>query len=655
MKLSRTAIVLGVLVAAHLAFSLFVNPAGYLTYDSGTYHFMVETLAETGSFLVQNGYEEYPSPELRVAQLRIAGDHLASQYPEFLTVLGLPFYLVFGYHGLLILNALCFLGINALIFRLAHLLFDSSAIAYTSMAVYSFATYAWEYSHSSYPHLSSTLFVLAAYTLLTQALVRRPSGLSSFAEARLLLFAGVLAGFAVGLRLDAAFAIPGLFVPLVLGRPLRPLPILTLAAGLVPGLAFLAVTNFVKFGTLNPFSYGRTAPHETVRTATTDVSASIKWYLPILFLAIFVTVSVLVLQRLPARHRGRAAGVLVAILVIVAASFPDFSQRFVTDMVHGTYQIVVDLRIRDLDIVEPALFRTQSGAMIYIGGVKKSLLQSCPYLVLVPLLALGKRRESLKRLAFLAIVPASFIGFYGYLAWHGSVALNMRYLNPILPFTSILAAVAWCRISEHVTPRLAALYSGTVFAALLVFFWFVTFTIRQQELWFLTMPLAIAAALLLLEIVRRLRWTPTLGGPLVCYMMLTAFAYSGAMAFGRDYPASAAVRDDNLQLARGLEPFIEDDSLVFSNVVDVCWGMLGRVEGLRIARPESDQLESFPGLAKYHLDRGRKVYMAYTPNELRLLGEHGYLAGFQARVVNVWATEGLPSLVLFELGLPSES
>ena len=93
------------LLGLHLAFSLVVNEPGYLTYDSGTYHFMVKTFAETGGFTVRNGYEELPSPALVVAQLRTPTGELVAQYPETYTFLALPFYLVMGYPGLIFINA----------------------------------------------------------------------------------------------------------------------------------------------------------------------------------------------------------------------------------------------------------------------------------------------------------------------------------------------------------------------------------------------------------------------------------------------------------------------------------------------------------------------------------------------------------------------
>ena len=59
---------------------------GYLTYDSGTYHIMVKTLAETGGFLIDNGYEAAPSEELIVGQLRAPDGRLVAQYPETFTI-----------------------------------------------------------------------------------------------------------------------------------------------------------------------------------------------------------------------------------------------------------------------------------------------------------------------------------------------------------------------------------------------------------------------------------------------------------------------------------------------------------------------------------------------------------------------------------------
>ncbi|MEM8997580.1 MAG: hypothetical protein AAGF23_22535, partial [Acidobacteriota bacterium] len=158
----RDFVLVALLAAAHLAFSGWINKPGYLTYDSATYHFMVKTFAETGGFAVENGYDRLPSEALIVAHLRAPNGTLVAQYPETYTFLALPFYLLMGYPGLIFLNALAFVGVVLMIYRLSMRLFGEPRLAFTAMAIYAFATYAWEWSHSSYPHLTSTLLLLVA-------------------------------------------------------------------------------------------------------------------------------------------------------------------------------------------------------------------------------------------------------------------------------------------------------------------------------------------------------------------------------------------------------------------------------------------------------------------------------------------------------------
>jgi hypothetical protein len=108
---------------------------------------------------------------------------------------------------------------------------------------------------------------------------------------------------------------------------------------------------------------------------------------------------------------------------------------------NGTYQLIFDFRIRDLDIKEGGLTRSMGGGMVYLGGLKKSLLQSCPYLVIlvIPILRIIKCDKDSRSLILLFLIPLAYIGFYSYSGgWHGGMSLNLRYFVPILPFFSIL-------------------------------------------------------------------------------------------------------------------------------------------------------------------------------------------------------------------------
>src|SRR5262250_743138 len=94
------------LLVVQVIFALRLNPDGPFTYDSGTYHMMVKTFVEGRGFRIWNGYDEMPSPELIVAQLRAPRGELFAQYPEGYTLLAAPFYAAFGFRGFFLLNSL---------------------------------------------------------------------------------------------------------------------------------------------------------------------------------------------------------------------------------------------------------------------------------------------------------------------------------------------------------------------------------------------------------------------------------------------------------------------------------------------------------------------------------------------------------------------
>lgn len=602
------------LVAGHLYFSLAVNVPGYLTWDSGTYHLMVKTLAETGGFVVDNGYDEIASPELVVGQLRAPAGRLVAQYPEIFTLFALPFYLALGWPGVFFLEAVAFLGVVGLLYLLAHRLFDDHSLALGAVAIYVFATFAWEYSQSSYPHLLATFLVLAGFYAMVRAW-RDPEGSP---RTRWAFAAGLAGGLAIGVRLDSLFALPALGLPLLLSRPARWRELFATGFGLIPGLAFLSWVNRAKFGTWNPITYGITDEG--------GANADLRWYIPAVIAGVLVVASLAAwrwrqrwLPVIARRRRDVAPWVWIGgsagIVLTLGLLFPSK----IGELVHGVYQIVVDMRGRP-EIPEAALARSANGAMIYMGGVKKSLLQSLPYLALlyVPIIA-ATRASTSRRAALWALfaVPACYLGVFGSLAWHGSVALNMRYLNPILPFTSILAAWVWRRLEHKPSPGRSLGYAG-LFG--LVFF--VAFagpkSIETQETLFLSLPLMLTACVAVLELATRVEALRAAAGRWLPIFLLASFAYSGAVTLARDYPTSAAQRSMFLRLALAMEPHVRDGSLVFLGAVDMGWGLLDRVDGVRLARPAQDEYRSFPRLAHRHLESGRGVFMTLGEEAVRV-------------------------------------
>ena len=595
------------LIALHLAFALFVNRPGYTTWDSGTYHLMAKNFAQTGGFVFDNAYDELPSPALAIAQLRAPQGMLVSQYPETYTVLVLPFYLLMGYPGLIFLNVLCFAAIALLLYRLAMRLFGDPSLALVASAIYAFATYAWEWSFSPYPHLSSTLLLLGAVYGVAGIVFGdvgsgRPADERGWLPA---LCAGFAVGLAVGLRLDSIFILPGLVLPLALARPVRWRALVALAAGLLPGLLFLSLTNLFKFGTANPFSYGIVGGR--------GLAADLGHYLPAALIGLALALALLALRwqmarpdaalRLGARWRSLALAGLV-VLGLGVALVPERA----LSIVNGSFQILIDLRVRP-EITEPALTRSDGGAMIYMDATKKALLQSCPWLILLPLGVLGAARLDQRwRIAFLAFLPLPFFGVFGSLAWHGSVALNMRYLNPVLPWLALLAAWLWMRLPERPTVRRAWTIAALSFAFFAIVVWNAR-DLEAREMVHLSLPLVVAAVLLVVDLARRWRPEAPALHRLLPRLWLVSFAFAAALVFFGDYPDSARYRSHFTELTHLIEPHIETPAVLFCDAADVMWGLLDRFDDLVLARPGNDEYETFLELTYHHLDAGRRVYV----------------------------------------------
>ena len=567
----RTAAVLPGVVL--LLFTLFVAVPGHLTWDSGAYHLDAQSVTETGDFFVDNGYEAFPSPLLRVGQTVEANGRLVSQYPAFHTLLAVPLYAVFGYRGLSVLNALAFLGISLLIWQLAGWFSDDRSAPIVAVLVYSLATFGWEYTQSSYPHLTSTFLILLACWLgwgaaldrddlprWVPAVLRSPIGRSGMA--------GLVFGLALGVRLDTVCAALALGVPLLTGRGVQSGRALAMAAGALPMVAVLAWINLAKFGVFNPFTYGK--------DGVGGYTGSLTYYVPVALCLAGIALVYAFRDFVPARAKRRTVFWL-GVTVFAALLVTPQGQRLVS----GLFQILVDMRIRP-DRPEAALSRSAGGAVVYFDNVKKGLIESCPYLVLIVLPALrGMLRGDYGQRGLLWLVPIGFAGFYGYLAWHGSVALNMRYLNPALPFLAILASHEWLRVRSALTPQTRRRLAIWLWGGLFVLFLWARTQLPFQELVFLNGALALAGVCLCLQIISLVR--PGGAKRLLAGVFLAAMVWASAVSLAHDYFMSASVRFTHLSAASALGEVVESNALILSHTPDVVWALREQSADILIA------------------------------------------------------------------------
>ncbi len=587
------------------------GPHGHLITDEGTYHLMARSFAESGSLAVWNGYEEFPSPELVVRHSIVYAGRLVPQYPYLFAVLSYPLYWLAGYEGLIYLNSIAFVATVGLCFLIARKLFQDTGLALNACLILILATYAWEYSQGAWPHALSMLFVIGSVYFAATALVAEDARKAAL----LVLAGGIVAGFGVGIRLDVIFVLPALVVPFIFLRPWRPWCALAACLGTVPGLAVLAATNYAKFGVVSPFSYAPAAQSSALRPES---------YVPIVLLGLAVLAAVWVMSRPRGRELLRANRRVVAAGMVVLGGLVVLSPALwglVSRLADGVYQLLVDLRIRDLDYGHGGLSRGPGGSLVYLNTVKKALLQSCPYLVMlvVPMTMLARGAKDSMALGVLLLTPVAFIAAYAYYAWDGGLSFNLRYFVPILPFTSILAAFAWREITYNMRgfrARLPIVVGGTagMFLAVVIIIgptlMWDALTIEHQEVVFLTLPLVIAIvcfALVLVQMFRLIevvRWVSTAA-------LTVALVWSGMVAFSNDFPRSNAWRKERANLSEILARFIQKDSIVFAENPHIFYGVPDD-RRLRIALPLLDNFEDFHRLVEFNLDRDRAVYVWVT-------------------------------------------
>ncbi len=641
-------------VVIHLLISFFTIIPGYLSIDEVTYHLATKNFSESGGFEIRNGYQEYPSLELESAFITARKGRLVSRYPYLYPILCSLFYLIAGFQGLFVINVIAFIGIVILCYVIPQKIFHDSNLALNACFILVLATYAWEYSQAIWSHAATTVFLMTAFYIHLCSFDAKTRQMKLSCA----LLSGIITGFATGIRYDAIFMLPCFIVSFLFVPPGHPLLALSTSLGTVPGLAMLGATNYIKFGIFSLFSYGGGIEANVGKP-------DFRNYLP---LGIMVSVVVVILWMF-SRHANvikkylscYRQGIIILLIVfaVLIAMLPTIWHE-VGQRLSGLYQIVVDFRVRSLEIKQPALSRSRGGGMVYIGGLKKSLLQSCPYLVvlLIPLFKIF-RRSSIHfwHLYMLFLPPLVYTGFYGYYAWHGGLCLNLRYLFPILPFTSILSAYAWrdlteslhCR-KEHRNPHIFS-NSGYLFFILLilnvlmvaVYFSILrpTFTtIDQQEFLYLTLPLILVLCLLTLLVLRHISYSfYELRSVYTCitYSALCLFfmgmVWAGLTAFFYDYLLVRHARQNMLDAAAKTMQVISEDSIIFTTFVDPFFRLIEHRQQIRIANPERDNFHDFPDLIAFHLKEQHSVYGVFSNSQWQQIKTRGLIEPSEFKII----------------------
>ncbi|SMX25181.1 hypothetical protein [Boseongicola aestuarii] len=428
----------------------FFASTGFFIIDEVVYVLSVQAFHAGQDLFVDNGYLGHPSEDAAMLGLLVPTENgLAPQYPAGLAVLGSVFFEVLGARGLLLINALAAVGTLFVTHMLALRFFQSVAVANLAVALWAVFSFMPEYAVGFWPHMVSIFSVLSAFYLFLRAIDEERPFLWAAASG-LVLGAGLL------FRVDGILLLSTIALVTVLYAQK---PLVVFAGGLVglaPVFAVMAWINSLKFGTLNPISYGHTAG------SAVD---------PVKYISFAVIAGLATLGIWAIRVRGtvpeavmRAPKSVAFVMVLAVAALvmlvPQL-ERVARIIVHGVYVLVIDARwIND---PRPGAWTGADNTMFLWGMTKKALGQSLPWLgVLVALFILptAKRRKSIVIVVlFVVLWSLPFI----LRVWHGGLGSNMRYFLPTVPLLSALCAWIILEIFERLeTPARPLLVGAAI-------------------------------------------------------------------------------------------------------------------------------------------------------------------------------------------------
>jgi len=404
---------------------------------------------------------------------------------------------VLGFFGLALPNLAAWLVTTALVYRSARRLGTSQAAAWIGALAFALAGFSVEYAVGVWPHSLSACLCFAAFVTAQRAADKGRTGWA--------WLAGLLAGLAAGVRYQNA-----------------------VMAGMI-GLVLLA-TSVRRFRSAIGFGLGIFLP-VSISTVANGLRAGI-WH-PF------------------SKGRGYASVAGLAASVSPWDPFRSAIGRVVDFSIYPQNALWTDMGAR----------YGQSGALLLLSAVKKALLQSAPWMLVITAAAClswsgWSRREakdsSRTTARSIAFIIAGMVVLFG-LAGTGRQegwSHSQRYLFDLVPFAALMVAILVDRFGLHWKEVALGGGAGGLLAAIPLSFSPASLT-RQWSL--LRVPLVLALLATLLWLAAR-RWTlfrrPAAWGLGAC------LGWAAVVHLGDDLPAARAMREMNYSRLQAVETLL---------------------------------------------------------------------------------------------------
>ena len=427
---------------------------GLFTIDEFVLAASARAIAVGDGLVFHNGYEHFGSDSLKLWLFSVGPGGLVAQYPVGTSYVGATLWGLAGVRGMIIVNAMAAGATLFVVYGLARSMLGDARVGLMAALLLGLGSFWLEYAFGVWPHSISVFLITLSIWCVVSALDQ---------DARRSFHLALLAGFCIGgamlFRIDSILAAPPLAAAIYIFsvNPVRTL--VGCILGGLPGVVALSVSNYYKFGTFNPLSYGKDGGN----TELGNHAAA---------LVVLITVAVIVVL---ARHidwrriRGGWQLSTATIILVVVASVPTL-REFVVKYAYGAWVLFVDAgAVTD---TRAGVMRRPDGVLYFWGFVKKALGQSLPWAGLL-LLWLGGDRSAKQNRMLVVVALFSFLWSFPFVvtAWHGGLGSNMRYLLPILPLLAVACAGGWFRLAERVGIRGRDLFVGVIAGISLILIW----------------------------------------------------------------------------------------------------------------------------------------------------------------------------------------
>ncbi len=441
---------LGILLVVFFGATFLLSP-GQFTLDEFIYYAGAEAVQRSGSFVVQNGGTSLSSEQLELLILVSGPNGLVPQYPIGTALLGAPLLGLFGMHGFILVNSMGAAVTVFVLYKMTERHFGGRSEALTACALLLCGTFFLEYAFAIWPHAVSVMCVTIAMALLFDSITSDQRAVSNS------LGIGVAIGVGMLFRTDTVLAVPavGLAMLFFPSNPFHRL--FWMGLGFSPFVAAASIGNYIKFGTLNPVSYGQGAGGGT----------SIAGHLPVILGLLLVGVAIVGLyfiwQRIENKRNFAIAGVIAVLLGAIVGY--DFTGRYL----HGFWGLVVDAT--NLYDPRPGVVYLPDGTVAFWGLWKKALGQSMPWLGLLLASFWGLRDVDWRiRISILLLAAVWSFPFFPK-DWHGGMGSNMRYFLALIPFACAIVAKLLLDLCRAVREPQRYLVLGALLTVVPAFLW----------------------------------------------------------------------------------------------------------------------------------------------------------------------------------------